>query len=137
MTPEQVVIVQTTWRPVLLVGDTFAELFYGKLFTLDPDLRRLFKNDLKEQGRNLTAMISVAAGSLGRAERIVLALRELGRRHQAYGVQPQHYETVAAALLWALEKSLGEAFTPEVRGAWTEAYRLLAATMQDATRAVA
>lgn len=137
MTPEQAVIVQTTWRPVLTVGDMFAEFFYGKLFSLDATLRTLFKNDLKEQGRNLTAMISVAVGSLARAERIVLALKELGRRHEAYGVQPRHYDTVAAALLWALEKCLGDAFTPEVRAAWTEAYRLLATTMQNTSRAVA
>ena len=137
MTPEQVVIVQTTWRPVLMVGDTFAELFYGRLFSLDPGLRPLFKEDLREQGRNLTAMMSVVAGSLARAERIVLALQELGRRHRAYGVQARHYETVAAALLWALEQCLGEAFTPEVGAAWREAYGLLARTMQDASRAAA
>ncbi len=137
MTPEQVVIVQTTWRPVLTVGDTFAELFYGKLFSLDPELRALFRLDLREQGRNLTAMISVVAGSLARAERIDLALRELGRRHRAYGVQPRHYETVAAALLWALEQCLGDAFTAEVRAAWRAAYDLLARTMQDMSAALA
>ena len=48
MTPEEAEIVQRTWRAVLPVGDTFAELFYGRLFALDPPLRSLFRNDLVE-----------------------------------------------------------------------------------------
>jgi hemoglobin-like flavoprotein len=132
MDPEQIDLVQRTWRQVQLVGDTAAELFYGKLFSLDPGLRPLFKNDLKDQGRNLTAMISVAVHWLARPEKIALAVQQLGRRHVAYGVQPRHYQTVAAALLWMLEQCLGEAFTPEARSAWTAAYDMLAKTMLEA-----
>jgi len=132
MTPRQAELLQTTWRSVLPIGDTAAELFYGKLFSLDPKLRLLFKNDMRDQGRNLTAMISVAVGGLARPERITLAVRELGRRHRAYGVQEKHYETVAVALLWMLEKCLGEAFTPEVKDAWADAYALLSGTMREA-----
>ncbi len=132
MTAEQIELVQRTWRSILPVGDTAAELFYGKLFSLDPTLKALFKNDMKDQGRNLTAMMSVAVGALSRPERITVAVRELGRRHVAYGVKPRHYEVVATALLWMLEKSLGEAFTPEVRAAWSSTYAFLAGTMQGA-----
>ena len=131
MTPQQVDLLQRTWRSVLPIADTATELFYGKLFSLDPKLQRLFKNDMKEQGRNLTAMISVAVGALAHPERITLAMRELGRRHAAYGVRADHYATVRVALLWMLEKCLGEAFTPEVKGAWSDAYALLACTMQE------
>ena len=53
MTPEQIELVQRTWRAVLLMGDTAAELFYGKLFSLDPGIRALFRNDMLEQGRSL------------------------------------------------------------------------------------
>lgn len=132
MNPEQIELVQATWRQVQPIGDTAAELFYGKLFSLDPGVRPLFKNDLKDQGRNLTAMISVAVHWLARPEKILVAVQQLGRRHVAYGVQPRHYEIVATALLWTLEKCLGEAFTPEARSAWTAAYDMLAKTMQGA-----
>lgn len=132
MTPEQVDLVQRSWRSVLPVGDTAAELFYGKLFSLDPSIQKLFRDDMREQGRNLTAMISVAVGSLSRPERIMLAVQQLGRRHAAYGVEPRHYELVGVALLWMLEQVLGEAFTPELRQAWSDVYTLLANTMQDA-----
>src|SRR5438270_653594 len=59
MTPQQIELVQSTWRKVLPVRDTAAELFYGKLFSLDASLRALFKDDMQEQGRNLAAMISI------------------------------------------------------------------------------
>jgi hemoglobin-like flavoprotein len=137
MSPEQVELVQQTWRKVQPIGDTAAELFYGKLFSLDPEVRALFRNDLREQGRNLTAMISVAVHWLARPEKIVIAIQQLGRRHAAYGVQPRHYETVAVALLWMLESCLGEAFTPEAKAAWTAAYDMLAKTMQEAAAAYA
>jgi hemoglobin-like flavoprotein len=131
MTPEQVDLVQKSWRAVLPVGDTAAELFYGKLFSLDPSVRGLFKDDMVEQGRNLTAMISVAVGALSNPERIALAVRQLGERHAGYGVQRRHYELVGTSLLWMLEKCLGEAFTPEVKAAWLVTYVFLAEAMQE------
>jgi hemoglobin-like flavoprotein len=59
----------------------------------------------------------------------------LGKRHVAYGVTPQHYEPVGAALLWTLEQGLGDAFTPPLKAAWTEAYLTLAGVMQKAAAA--
>jgi hemoglobin-like flavoprotein len=135
MTPEQVDLVQRSWRSVLPVGDTAAELFYGKLFSLEPTVKRLFKDDMREQGRNLTAMISVAVGSLSRPERILLAVQQLGRRHAAYGVEERHYELVRVALLWMLEQVLGDGFTAPVRDAWTQVYCLFATTMQEEGKA--
>ncbi len=132
MTRNEADIVQSTWRAVLPVGDTFAELFYGRLFAVDPDLRRLFRGDMVEQGRNLTAMLSVAAANVGKPERIMVALRQLGRRHVAYGVKPQDFQTVEDALLFALEHALIDVFTPEVKAAWQAAYTLLSSTMLEA-----
>lgn len=124
---------------MLPVGDTFAELFYGKLFALDASLRLLFRDEPKEQGRNLTAMISVAVASLHRPEKIVQALRQLGRRHAAYGVQAAHFAVVETAFLFALEHALIDVFSAEVKGAWREAYAFLSGAMlegaaEDATR---
>ena len=132
MTPDQIALVQGTWARVVPIKETAAELFYGRLFELDPRLRALFKGDIKEQGRKLMAMINVAVGSLDKLDAIVPAVKDLGRRHDGYGVKPQDYATVATALLWTLEKGLGDAFTPAVKAAWTETYTVLAKTMQTA-----
>jgi hemoglobin-like flavoprotein len=59
-------------------------------------------------------------------------LREMGRRHAGYGVEPEHYTTVGEALLWALEQALGDDFTSETKEAWAKAYDLIASTMIEA-----
>ena len=130
MTPRQIALVQASWKSMLPIRDTFAELFYGKLFSLDARLQRLFKGDMLDQGRNLAAMISIAVRSLAEPEKTALALRGLGRRHAAYGVQERDYDTMAVALLWTLSHGLGESFTAEVEQAWRDAYGLLAGAMK-------
>jgi hemoglobin-like flavoprotein len=132
MTPQKIALVQKSWKQVMPISDTAAGLFYKELFRLDPSLQPLFRGDMKEQGRKLIGMISVAVQGLSRLESIVPAVQDLGRRHARYGVKPQHYDTVATALLWTLGKGLGDAFTPDVKAAWTETYGVLAKTMKDA-----
>lgn len=132
MTDEQVHIVQLTWRAVLPVGDTFAELFYGRLLALDPKLKPLFRNDMLEQGRHLTAMLSVAAANIGKPERIAVALRHLGKRHVAYGVTTKDFANFEDALLFALEHALIDVFSAEVKAAWRAAYRVVTTPMLEA-----
>jgi hemoglobin-like flavoprotein len=134
MTSRQIALVQGSWKDVLAVAETAAQLFYLRLFALDESLRPMFKGELREQGRKLIAMMSVAVHGLARIETLVPVIEALGRRHAGYGVKDEHYATVAAALLWALEQGLGPRFTPDVKDAWTAAYGLLAATMQGAVR---
>jgi len=124
-----------TWRSVLPVGDSFAELFYGKFFALDPTVKPLFRDDPVEQGRNLTAMLSVVAANLSRPEKIELALRQLGQRHAAYGVKREHFAHAEAALLFALEHALIDVLTPEVKAAWKAAFDHLSSRMLPATAA--
>lgn len=132
MTPEQTMLVKSSWEKVLPISDQAAELFYGRLFELDPDLKSLFKGDMEEQGRKLMRMISTAVAALDRLEAIVPAVQQLGVRHVGYGVKDEHYDTVGAALLWTLQQGLGEGFTADVKEAWTSVYGVLAGTMKSA-----
>jgi hemoglobin-like flavoprotein len=134
MTPEQVFLVQRSWRQVLPIADTAAELFYTKLFSLDPAVKPLFKGDMKAQGKKLMAMIGAAVNGLTQLETMVSAVKELGRRHVKYGVKDSHYDSVGSALLWTLEQGLGDAFTPDVKAAWTTVYGVLSTTMKDAAK---
>jgi len=137
MNAEQIAMVQSTWAKVLPIKDTAASLFYGKLFELDPELRPMFKTSLEEQGAKLMTMIDAAVGGLGDLGALVPAVQDLGRRHANYGVVDEHYDTVAAALLWTLEKGLGADFTPPVKQAWTETYLTLAGVMKGAAAKMA
>jgi hemoglobin-like flavoprotein len=136
LTDHQKSLVQGSWAKVVPIADTAAELFYGRLFELDPGLKPLFANaSMKEQGKKLTQMITVAVKGLDNLGELVPAVQALGKRHVGYGVADSHYDTVGTALLWTLEKGLGEHFTPETKTAWTVTYTVLASTMKDAAKA--
>lgn len=137
MTPQQVQMIQTTWQAVVPIKEKAAELFYGKLFELDPALQPLFKGDMKEQGRKLMTMINTVVVNLEKLDTLVPAVQDLGKRHVGYGVQASHYATVGSALLWTLGAGLGDAFTPEVKAAWAEAYGVLAGVMTEAAATTA
>jgi nitric oxide dioxygenase len=137
MTPQQIHMIQTTWIQVAPIADTAAGLFYGKLFELDPAVKPMFKGDMTEQGRKLMKTIGVVVNSLTRLEEILPTVQDLGKRHIAYGVEPRHYDSVGAALLWTLEQGLGPAFTPDVKAAWAAAYGTLAGVMKEAAYAPA
>ena len=130
MTPRQIALVKQTWQQVQPLGDAVAELFYARLFELDPSLRGMFKNDMRAQGRKLTTVINFAVAQLDRLPALAPALRALGQRHAAYGVQDKHYPIVGSALLDTLAAGLKNDFTPEVKEAWTATYATLSATMK-------
>lgn len=134
MTPEQIHLVKSSFQKVLPISETAADLFYGKLFELDPSLRPLFKGDMKVQGRKLMDMLDVLVQGLDKLQTILGAVQKLGKSHVAFGVQNKHYETVGIALLWTLEQGLGKDFTAETKKAWVETYKLVAGAMQDAAR---
>jgi len=137
MTPEQVTLIQESFAKVAPIADTAAEIFYAKLFELDPKLKPLFKGDMQEQGAKLMATLSVVVNGLTDLAAIVPAVQDLGRRHVGYGVEDSHYDTVGAALIWTLGQGLGDAFTDDVKAAWVTAYGILAATMKDAASEMA
>jgi hemoglobin-like flavoprotein len=137
VTPEQIAVIRTSFAGVAPIAEDAAALFYARLFELDPQLRPLFRGDLKAQGRALMGMLKVVVEGLDRLDQLVPAVQALGRRHAGYGVRDEHYATVGAALLWTLEQGLGDAFTPETRKAWAIAYGVLATTMQHAASGAA
>ena len=134
MTPEQIALVQASWRRVQPIADQAAALFYSRLFALEPSVKRLFKGDMKEQGRMLMMMIGGAVRGLANPPALIPVLKDLGARHLGYGVEERHYDTVGTALIWTLQKGLGEAFTDQVCEAWVAAYQLLAGVMQQGAR---
>jgi hemoglobin-like flavoprotein len=133
ITSEQKKLVQETWEKVVPIAETAAELFYRRLFEINPELKPLFKYaDMKEQKLKLLQMLGMAVKGLDNLEQLIPAVENLGRRHVGYGVKDSHYDTVGDALLWTLEKGLGEDFTPEVLDAWTQTYITLASVMKNA-----
>ncbi len=129
MNTDQIELVRASFAKVVPIKDAAAGLFYGRLFETAPEVKPLFKGDMTDQGRKLMATLAVVVNGLANLETILPAVKALAVKHVDYGVAPEDYAKVGAALLWTLEQGLGADFTPAVRDAWTSAY----ATLSDAT----
>jgi hemoglobin-like flavoprotein len=137
MTPDQIKLVQDSFREVVPIRTQAAALFYENLFATDGSLRSLFHaTDMSKQGAKLMAALGFVVHGLSRAETILPAISELAKRHVGYGVEEHHYPVVGHALVETLAAGLGPAFTPAVREAWQAAYDLLAGVMIAAAREV-
>jgi hemoglobin-like flavoprotein len=129
MTPQQIAQIRASFAKVAQIGDQAAALFYARLFETAPEVRALFTGDMEAQGRKLMAAIATVVDGLDDIGAIAPAIGDLAKRHVGYGVRPEHYALVGAALSWTLEQGLGEDFTPAVRAAWASAYGALSQIM--------
>jgi hemoglobin-like flavoprotein len=129
MTPDQVRLVQQSFSKVAPIADQAAIMFYDRLFDVAPSVKALFPADLTEQRKKLMATLAAVVNGLSSIESILPAASALATRHVAYGAKAEHYPVVGGALLWTLQKGLGEAWTPEVAAAWTAAYGTLSTYM--------
>ncbi len=106
-----------------------AELFYEDLFRRLPDARDLFVTDMTRQGDKLIATLSAVVLRIEDWSSLEVQVAELGLRHVAYGVQPDHYAPTGEALFETLAIIQGDAFTEEHRVAWVKAYGAIAEAM--------
>lgn len=136
LTPKKIKLVQDSFAKVVPIAEAAADIFYTKLFELDPSLKPMFKGDIKEQGKKLMAMLAAAVNELSNVPALIPVVQDLGKRHVGYGVTDQMYGTVASALLDTLAAGLGPEFTKEVKEAWIEVYTVLSTTMKDAAASV-
>jgi hemoglobin-like flavoprotein len=125
MTSDQVELVQQSFAKVAPISEQASVLFYGRLFEVAPSVRAMFPDDMTEQRKKLMATLAVVVNGLTNLEAVLPAASALAKRHVGYGARPEHYPVVGGALLWTLEKGLGESWTPEVASAWTAAYGTL------------
>jgi hemoglobin-like flavoprotein len=129
MNAAQIKLVQDSFAKVAPISAQAAVLFYDRLFEVAPGVKAMFPADMTEQRKKLMATLAVVVGGLSNLEAVLPAASALAKRHVSYGAKPEHYPVVGGALLWTLEKGLGDAWTPEVAAAWTAAYGTLSGFM--------
>jgi nitric oxide dioxygenase len=125
----QIALVQSSFQQVLPIAETAGVLLYERIFTLAPEARSLFDDDIRPQARRLMAAVKLAVDGLGDLDRVAPYLIKLGARHFGYGVKPEHFDVGGEALMWTLEQGLGDAFTPATRDAWAAAWDVVAGAM--------
>ena len=130
MSLDQVHLIRKSFAELSRLEHVAALVFYRRLFELDPGIRSLFTSDIKEQSQKLIDMLGVLISMLERPLGLDMELRAMGARHKGYGVMDEHYATVGQALLDTLAAALGDAFTPEVRSAWTALYGAVESAMK-------
>ena len=133
MTLDDITLVQESWRKVEPMKEIAAELFYARLFELDPALRLTFGDDMRQRHKRFTQILDATVRALGRFDVLLPAVRELGIRHPLAGEVDEHHANIASALLWTLEKGLRKDFTPQVKSAWIKTYGVLSQTMREGT----
>jgi nitric oxide dioxygenase len=129
MTPRQIEVVKMSFAKIMPFKEQAAELFYCRLFELDPSLRLMFKSDMSEQKEKLMVMMALVVTNLDKFENLIPSARELGKRHKSYGVRPRHYDVFGDAMLWTLEIALGASWDKDMAEAWKTTYDRLAAAM--------
>jgi len=136
MTPKQIDLVKKSWDLVLPLASTAGPLFYQKLFELDPALKHLFNKPIDQQVNKLFAALTFAIKGLDDITLIVATVEALGIKHLDYGIKDKDYETVGTALMWTLDKALGDSYTEELEAAYIAVYTALANIMNDAAKRV-
>lgn len=130
MTTEQILLIKKTWRVFRGINpETVGDLFYSKLFADNKGLRKMFPADMQQQYQKLMDMLNAIVIRLDRLDELTEEIAAMAQRHAGYGVRPAHYKLVGNALLWTLQKGLGDDWNEEVKNAWTTCYKILADTM--------
>lgn len=127
---------ETSFDIVAPRGDELVDTFYPRLFAAAPSVEPLFaRADLAEQKTMLLATLVLLRKSLRDLGAIAPKLRELGRRHVAYGARPEHYPVVGEVLIASMADLAGDAWRPRYQRAWTAALDLVAGAMLEGARA--
>lgn len=138
ITAHQVRLVQESFLKAAPHADKLAQHFYQTLFEVAPEVKPMFKSDMRAQRQKLVVMLKAAVDGLNDLDALVPVLQDLAQRHVKYGAKPEHFTPVGNSLIFSMKCIVGEKdFTPEVREAWVAVFRVVASTMKQAMRPAA
>jgi NAD(P)H-flavin reductase/hemoglobin-like flavoprotein len=128
-------VIRQSWEAVEPRADELGRFFYSTLFRIAPATRELFPVNMEVQRSRLLRALVHVVQMVDRPEELVPFLEQLGRDHRKFGVLTEHYDAVGTALLAAVAHCAGDAWTPQVQRAWTEAFARVSTTMSAAAQA--
>jgi NAD(P)H-flavin reductase/hemoglobin-like flavoprotein len=128
-------LIRDSWAKAEPYLPEVTQFFYGMLFTLAPATRDFFPINMDVQRNRMVRALVHVVRMVDRPDDLVPFLRQLGRDHRKFGVVSRHYEAIGTALLAAMRRQLGPAWTDEIERAWAEAFTLVARQMQEAAEA--
>lgn len=127
--PETINIIKSTVPVLEIHGEAVTKRFYERLFKAHPELLNIFNHANQKKGRQQAALanaVYAAAANIDNLSAIIPVVKQIGHKHRSLGVKAEHYPIVGENLLAAMKDVLGDAATPEILGAWKEAYGVIA-----------
>lgn len=121
---------QASLHTLLKDEDRFSAAFYARVFERAPELRQLFRSNMRDQGRLLTHMLSGIVYSLSRPEHLSMGLKKLGQNHHRYGVKDHDYPVIKNAMLDTIAEILGETYPTRAKEAWEQGLDFVISSMQ-------
>lgn len=119
MIDPQLNIVKKSWRILRNVDSALlGEVFYTRLYSQMPNSKGIFKTALEEDYRKMIDVMSYAIARVDNFETLAIELAKLAKTHINPNFKVEHYRLFNEALLWTLEKGLGNDWNLEVKNAW-------------------
>ncbi|GAB4054071.1 globin domain-containing protein [Spirosoma litoris] len=135
MTNQQLQLVQQSWKLLRDVDPTvLGDVFYGQLFRTYPASRAMFASSMESQYKKFIDMLTIIVARLDRPTAVAQEISQVARSHKEYGVKPEHYEAVKEALLWTLERGLGNDWNDAVKQAWVACYDEITQSMLESAK---
>ncbi len=127
---ETIDTLRKSWAVATPKADALLTRFYETLFQMAPQAAGMFSGtDMESQKSKLGAALGLVVREIETPGKILPTLHVLGRRHAEYGVVPEDYDVVGAALISALSETLGDVFCENTKMAWVAAYGTVASAM--------
>jgi class 3 adenylate cyclase/hemoglobin-like flavoprotein len=128
--PDSALLVQSTIGILMQHQKRLTSNLYRRLFELAPGAQALFHDSMEMQGQMLSHMLQCLVYGMSRPETMALGLRDLGRRHDGYGVASEYYPAFRQAFLESARGILGEKHTPQVERAWADTIDMIITSMR-------
>lgn len=131
MTTEQIILIKKSWKTFRgIKAGTIGDLFYTKLFTDYPTLRKMFPSNMEVQNKKLIDMLDAIVIHIDHLDKMTEEMAAMGiRHHDVYGVQPEHYKIIGDTLIWTLQKGMGKDWDDAIKHAWINCYSEMSAMM--------
>ena len=126
MNADQLHLVKKSWLVFRRIDpQLIGSVFYEKLFTDHPALKKMFSTSMEEQSRKFVAMLETMILHSCDDVKIADDLAALALKHAAYHIKQEHYDAVGVALIWTLKQGLGRDWNAETEQAWIACYDML------------
>jgi hemoglobin-like flavoprotein len=130
ITERQASLIKNSFPALLEKPEQLTEIFYGKLLAKEPSFTALFKEDIKEQGKKLMAMIKTIVDNLEDRPGMAADLKALGHKHANLGVKMEDYDPFMMTFMEALKEHLGSELNAETMQAWATAFVWISSCMK-------